>query len=112
AADDVSQQINKMLESKEHLNIVFAAAPSQNDFLADLSGRELEWDRINAFHMDEYVGLDDSAPQLFGNFLRDRIFGKVPFRSVHYFNGNTDDLEQECIRYANLIEQNPTDICI
>jgi glucosamine-6-phosphate deaminase len=112
AADDISRQINKLLENKDHINIVFAAAPSQNDFLASLREKQLEWDHINALHMDEYVGLDDDAPQLFGNFLRDRIFEKVPFRSVHYFNGNADNLEQECERYTGLIEQYPTDICI
>ncbi|MDX1639576.1 MAG: glucosamine-6-phosphate deaminase [Balneolaceae bacterium] len=112
AADDVSSKINELLEEKDTINIVFAAAPSQNDFLASLRDRDLEWNRIKAFHMDEYVGLDPDAPQLFGNFLKEKIFGKVPFKEVHYFNGQADDLEAECQRYAKLLKDNPTDICI
>jgi glucosamine-6-phosphate deaminase len=94
ASDDVSHRIEELLEDKDHINVVFAAAPSQNEFLAALAEKKLPWERINAFHMDEYVGLSGDAPQLFGNFLRDRILGRVPFRSVHYFNGNADDLGQ------------------
>ncbi len=112
SADDVSSKIRELLKDKEHINIVFAAAPSQNEFLASLRNRDLEWDRINAFHMDEYVGLDKDAPQLFGNFLKEKIFEQVPFRSVHYFDGLADDLEDECARYAGLLNRYPTDICI
>lgn len=60
--------------------------------------------------MDEYVDLEDTAPQRFGNFLKERIFDHFDFRSVHYLNGNIDDLEKECDRYAKLLEDYPTDI--
>lgn len=112
SANEVSATIKKLLQEKDEVNIVFAAAPSQNEFLAALREKDLEWGRINAFHMDEYVGLQPDAPQLFGNFLRDRIFEKVPFKSVHYFDGLADDMEVECQRYADLLEKHPTDICI
>lgn len=112
AADDVSAKIRELLDEREHINIVFAAAPSQNDFLASLVERDLEWSRINAMHMDEYIGLPMDAPQRFGNFLKERIFDRVPFRSIHYFDGMADDLEAECDRYAGLLNRYPTDICI
>ncbi len=53
--------------------------------------------------MDEYVNLPADAPQGFGNFLRINIFNKVPFRMVHYLNGNAPDLKQECKRYSELL---------
>ena len=50
--------------------MIFAAAPSQNDVLKSLTEyTDIPWNRINACHMDEYVGLDKSAPQGFGNFI-------------------------------------------
>ncbi len=109
AAEDISQKIKKLLETKEYANIIFASAPSQNEFLAELSEKPVEWNRINAFHMDEYVGIDEDAPQGFGNFLKERLFTKVTCREVHYINGNTDP-EEECKRYAALLEKYPTDI--
>lgn len=110
AASAVSDKINQLLKNKEFVNIVFAAAPSQNEFLAELAKKEIDWKRINAFHMDEYVGLKKEAPQLFGNFLKKRIFGKVPLRNTFYLDGGASDMADECKRYAELLEQYPTDI--
>jgi len=112
AAEEISGKISELLRTKEYVNIVFAAAPSQNEFLAALQKKKIAWDRINAFHMDEYVGLDENAPQLFGNYLRTNLFDHVTFREVYYINGNADDAEQECKRYAALLERYPTDIVI
>ena len=112
AAREVSSKIAELLKVKEYINIVFAAAPSQNDFLASLNEEKVDWNRINAFHMDEYVGLEKGAPQLFGNYLKEKLFGKVTFREVHYLNGNADNPDQECERYSGLLERYPTDIVI
>ena len=73
--------------------MIFAAAPSQDEFLHHLiSDQRISWNRINAFHMDEYIGVLPDAPQSFGNFLRIRIFDKVPFKNVYYYNGHASDL--------------------
>src|SRR5665647_3684776 len=112
AAGDVSEKISELLKTKEYINIVFAAAPSQNDFLASLKGEKADWNRINAFHMDEYVGLDKDAPQLFGNYLKEKLFDKVTFREVYYLNGNAANMDEECKRYSELIKRYPTDIVL
>lgn len=110
AALDVSEKINELLQTKEEVNMIFAAAPSQNEFLAALVEKDVDWSRVNAFHMDEYIGLDADAPQGFGNFLREKLFNKVPFRTVQFLDGNTDNFELECKRYANLLNFYPADI--
>ena len=111
SAKDVSAKIRELLSNKSEINMIFAAAPSQDDFLAALrNDKSIQWERINAFHMDEYIGLDPEAPQGFGNFLRDRLFGKVHFKSVNYLNGNAKSIDAECERYTALLKKNPTDI--
>lgn len=111
AAKTVAEKIRELLKTKEFLNIIFASAPSQNEFLSILSKEEnIAWERINAFHMDEYVGLASDAPQNFGYFLKTRLFDKIPLHSVHYLNGNAEDIEAECERYAQLLTDFPTDI--
>lgn len=111
AAKDVGRKMKALLTYKEDINIIFAAAPSQNEFLAALIEQEgIDWSRINAFHMDEYIGIDHNAPQRFGNFLKTRIFSKVPFKSINYLNGNAKDIHGECKRYAQLLNDYPTDI--
>jgi glucosamine-6-phosphate deaminase len=111
AAHLVGQKINELLTYKATINMIFAAAPSQNEFLEEfIQLKGIAWNRIRAFHMDEYIGLTDSAPQRFGNFLRTKLFSKVPFLAVHYINGNADDSREECARYAALLAINPPDI--
>ncbi len=111
AAADVAEAIQKVLEKKDFCNMIFAAAPSQNEVLeALLSHPAVDFTRINAFHMDEYCGLPADAPQGFGNFLKNAIFGHAPFHSVNYLNGNNPDIDTECTRYQKLLEENPIDI--
>ena len=111
AANDVINKIKELLAEKEELNIIFAAAPSQNEFIHHLIlASDIDWSRINAFHMDEYIGLDKNAPQGFGNFLKERLFDKVPFKTVNYINGQAGDIDKECERYSCLLKNNPVDI--
>lgn len=111
AAADVSAKIRKLLEQKETIRMVFAAAPSQSEFLQALSAdASIDFSRITAFHMDEYIGLDPDAPQGFGNFLKEHIFSRAPFQKVHYLNGQARDIAGECERYAALLSEAPLDI--
>lgn len=113
AAADVKACIRGMLEEKETLNMIFAAAPSQNEVLASLAhDKEIPWDRVNAFHMDEYIGLSPDAPQGFGNFLKRSLFGIAPFKSVNYIDITATDPDAECERYTALLKKYPTDIVV
>lgn len=90
--------------------MVFAAAPSQSDFLECLClHKEIDFSRIHAFHMDEYIGLPPDAPQRFGNFLETHIFKKANFGAISYIDGGAEPLA-ECARYAALLREAPIDI--
>ena len=110
AAHAVADRIEELLLKQDFVNMIFAAAPSQNEFLSSLCNQPVQWNRVNAFHMDEYVGLDENASQRFGLFLKERIFDKVPFHEVHYLDGNNPNINEECKRYSQLLQQCPTDI--
>ncbi len=110
AADDVAACIRDLLSRKDEIRIIFAAAPSQNEFLEALvSEPGIEWNRIHALHMDEYVGLPADAPQGFGNFLKAAIFGKVPFAGVDYI-GSDDDPDEACRRYTRILDSVTVDM--
>lgn len=113
AARDVKAKMAELLAQKDEINMIFAAAPSQNDVLnALVNDKTIEWNRVNAYHMDEYIGLDKDAPQGFGNFLEKHIFGLVPFKSVHYIDITTDDPKKEAERYGKLLDENRADIVL
>lgn len=109
-ADAVSHKINELLSTQPFVNIIFGAAPSQKDFFESLLKKDLDWSRLNAFHMDEYVNLPADAPQGFGNFLKERLFDLAPFNSVNYIDGNVVDHQAECLRYTALLNEFETDI--
>ncbi len=111
AARDGANAIRELLAKQDYVNIIFAAAPSQNDTLAALfEEKDIDWSRCRAFHMDEYVGFAKEKPESFGSYLYEHVFGKLPFAEVHYVNGANPDPEAECIRYGELLTKYPTDI--
>ena len=113
AAKEIKACLLSLLETKETVNMIFAAAPSQNEVLSALvNDKEIPWNRVNAFHMDEYIGLPADAPQGFGNFLKAHLFGLADFKSVNYIDISATDAEKECERYARLLSENPTDIVV
>ena len=103
AAEDIAACMRNLLSGKESINMCFAAAPSQNDVLESLLSMPLPWDRVNAFHMDEYVGLKKEDKQSFGYYLDEHIFKKVPFKAVYY-------VADYGLDYAKCLEENPFDI--
>ncbi|MBQ6829971.1 MAG: glucosamine-6-phosphate deaminase [Clostridia bacterium] len=113
AGQEACTFIKQLLSTKESINVMFAAAPSQNETLAALlADPDIAWERINAFHMDEYVGLDPAHPAGFRNFLKRAIFDLKPFKSVNLLNGNADDIAAEAARYDRLLRENPLDVCL
>ena len=111
AAKDTAQRIIRLLESQDQVNMIFAAATSQIAFLHALRATPgIDWTRINAFHMDEYIGLEPDSPQRFGHFLWEHLFSKVPLGSVHYLRGEAPDIKAECERYCALLTRYPVDI--
>ncbi len=111
AADMVCTTINNLHRQQAFVNIIFASAPSQNEFLAALTEKTIiDWRRVNAFHMDEYIELPEDDPRKFASYLKENLFDKLHFHTVNYINGNAADIGTECSRYAALLAQYAPDI--
>ncbi len=110
AAEDAAKRINAIIAEKGEANLVFAAAPSQDDVLEHLLKQDIDWTKVRGFHQDEYVGIDASEPAGFGNFLRRAIFDKVPFKELHYLLCAKDEAEAKCESYTELLKKYPIDL--
>lgn len=111
AANQVANCMKALLEKKDIIRMVFAAAPSQSEFLYTLTRlKDIPWDRVDAFHMDEYIGLEKNASQRFSNFLNVNLFDIVKPRKVNLLTPSMKDPELECERYTQLLEEGPIDI--
>ncbi|MDQ3636530.1 MAG: glucosamine-6-phosphate deaminase [Actinomycetota bacterium] len=110
AGADAAEAIRELLGRKERVRVVFAAAPSQSETLAALARAEgIDWSRVTALHMDEYLGLETGAPQSFGAFLRNNLFDAVEPGEVHFIDGRSN-ADEESRRYASLLEDAPVDV--
>ncbi len=111
AARCAADAINEVLRGKEYANVVFAAAPSQNETLEALLAQNVDFSRINAFHMDEYVGLGINDRQSFATYLTEHIFAKVKFHSVNIIPA-TLPVDEACAEYTRLLAENPVDVVL
>lgn len=112
AAASAAAALRRLLAAKDEVNAIFAAAPSQNEALQCLMAEpDIDWKRVNGFHMDEYVGLPLGHPQSFNAFLTRALFSRLPFKSVNLMNGMAEPAA-ECERYAALLRAHPADLII
>jgi glucosamine-6-phosphate deaminase len=104
ASRAVAEAIRGLLAREGRAAVVFASAPSQNEFLGALRQEPgIEWPKLTAFHLDEYVGIAASHPASFRRFLVDRLFAHVKVAAFHGLDGEAPDLAAECDRYAALL---------
>lgn len=111
AGERFHSAVIQKLKEKEQVNIIFAAAPSQNDFLESIKKYDdIEWERINVFHMDEYVGLSIDDEQSFARFVKNKVVSNFNVKEFFAINGANPDKDNECERYSALLRDNKVDI--
>jgi len=109
AGQAAAEAIARAIARQGAARVVFAAAPSQNEMLATLiADASVDWSKVTAFHMDEYIGLPVDAPQRFSRYLKERVSDRVPLVAVHLLGLQPPELE--CEYYANLLAEKPIDV--
>lgn len=113
AASFVAKNLTQALEHKGFANLILGTGTSQYPLLEALLKKEIDWTKINLFHLDEYIGLSDHHPASFRKFLKERVADKMAFKSVNYLKGDADDIDAEISRYTGLLKDHPVDVaCI
>jgi len=104
AAAAVGEHLKRAVARQGRAAAIFASAPSQDELLGALrADTTIPWDRVTAFHLDEYIGLSADHPASFRRFLIDRLLAHVPVRAFHGLAGDAADPAAECARYAALL---------
>lgn len=114
AALHVAGEIVARQRDAGRANVVFAAAPSQDEFLAGLvAHQEIDWERVIAFHMDEYLGIGVDHPASFRRYLQEHLFRLVGLRPdrLRLIPGEQADRPlRTCLEYEDLLRAEPADI--
>lgn len=106
--------IQEAIAEKGHANIIVATGASQFEMLTVLINEPgIDWTKVTAFHLDEYVGMPITHPASFRKYLKERFVEKLPanLAAFHYVNGDAADPQAECARLGELIEKHPIDVC-
>jgi glucosamine-6-phosphate deaminase len=112
AAVEAVDELGAAIDERGEANVMLATGNSQLVFLAELvTFAGVDWSRVTAFHMDEYVDLPPTHTASFQRYMRERVAANVPFRAFHYLQGDTGDAGQEARRYADLLRTHPLDLC-
>ena len=112
AAYDASQIIQAAVHEKGVANIIIATGNSQLTFLSALRrDMQIPWDKVNVFHMDEYIGIDSSHPASFPLFLRKHLLDHIHVRNFYPVSGRADEIESTIAEYARLLRAHPADLC-
>ncbi|HMP79076.1 MAG TPA: glucosamine-6-phosphate deaminase [Pirellulaceae bacterium] len=113
AAAYAKQVITDTLQRQARCRVVFATGTSQFELLDELChGLDIEWQRVVAFHLDEYLAVEPTHPASFQRFLRDRVLARVPIGEFHFIDGLASDARMECQRLAALVHTAPIDVAL
>jgi len=111
----VSMHIRRALQEKGECSIILATGTSQLTMLdALVKDHDIDWTKVEVFHLDEYVGIPETHKASFRKYLRERFADRVPgLRSFHYIKADADDLSKEIARLSDLISSKNIDVaCI
>jgi glucosamine-6-phosphate deaminase len=91
AANDAASAIRAAIRERGEARIIAATGASQFAFLDVLTkAKEIDWSRVEMFHLDEYVGLSEAAPASFCRYLRERLIDKVGLTRYHLIDGTLE----------------------
>lgn len=104
--------IKGAIAKRGRANVVIATGASQFETLAALTTNpSIDWSKVTAFHLDEYVGIAPAAKASFRRYLRERFTGKLADLGAFYFiEGDAPDVQSELDRLNALLDQHPVDV--
>lgn len=110
SASIAAKKIIDVLNKKDEVRIIFASAPSQNEFMKHLTAvEEIDWSRVVGFHMDEYIGLPKDSDQWFKSYIETHLLAKVTMKKFHFIDG-TKDPKEMMEEYESLLSEKPIDL--
>jgi len=114
AARLFQQRVEEAVAAKSRCRVVFGCAPSQGEFfqhlVAEARANPGVWERVEVFHMDEYVGLPADHPQSFRTYLRRHFLDHVKTARFHLIPGEASPAKAEAKRYAAMLAEAPIDV--
>lgn len=103
--------LHEAIDRKGTARMIVGTGNSQAAFIGQLLNAPLvDWSRVEAFHMDEYIGISPEHPASFRGWLRKHVANRQKLAACHYLCGDAPDTAAEIARYAALLNAFPIDV--
>jgi len=111
AAEQAANRIWRALADRGSARIIAATAASQLEFLEALTKMPgIDWKRVEAFHLDEYIGLPVTHPGSFRKMLLEQLVDKTGISQYHLLDGDAPDPAEVARREGKALASAPVDI--
>ena len=109
AARLAEEIINACINEKGYARIALSTGASQFDTIKALINTQIDWSKVEMFHLDEYVGLSEAHPASFRKYLKERFTSRVSLKNAYFVNGEGN--AEENIKFlCEEIEKAPIDL--
>lgn len=113
AAHAAAEELRRLGNIHHDIAVIFATGASQLATLEALTSiPNLPWDRVEGFHMDEYVGLDPSHPASFRRYMREKLTARVPLRRFFEMDGNAGKVDSTISEYTRELNRAAPELCL
>lgn len=109
AAAQAAQCLNKVIAEKGGARILLSTGASQFPFFDALVKEDVAWEKVEMFHLDEYINLPATHPASFRKYLQDRFISKVNLKHAYLVNAD-GDYRKHMEELAELLRENPIDL--
>lgn len=109
SAEHAAEKINEAIARQGYARILLSTGASQFPFFEEFVKCDVDWSRVEMFHLDEYVGITDLHPASFKRYLTDRFVSKVNPGKVHLIDGSRDP-EDTIREFTALLNECPVDV--
>ena len=111
AAEQAADSIRKSIASSGRCRVVLATGTSQFEFLDFLTKADgIDWKKVEAFHLDEYVGMPVTHPASFRKILLERVIHKTGITNYHFVESDAADLSAAVREVGRQLTSSPIDI--
>jgi glucosamine-6-phosphate deaminase len=111
AAQAAAAALRDSLRQRGGARIMVGTGNSQLEMIRALVRLpDIDWSKVETFHLDEYVGIPAAHPSSFRHWIRHNFVEKVHPRSIHYIEGDAADLDGMVRAYGERLLAAPVDL--
>lgn len=111
AAKSAAEGLNKAIKEQGHARLLLSTGASQFSTISELVKQEVEWDKVEMFHLDEYVGLSESHIASFRKYLKERFIEHINLKKAYFVNGE-GNVEENIAKLTEELRKSPIDVAL